>query len=316
MQTSVRSAHTPVRPPNRLEDGLLRSDLGEAALCVLAWLLVCLLAGWCAPAAAQRVTPAAGTTAPTGARTYVVSVVPQFPATEINRMWAPLLERLGQDTGVRFELRVARDIPSFEAELRAGDADFVYLNPYHQLVANQLHGYLPLVRDSEPLSGLIVVRRDSPLRNPRELQGQTLAFPAPNAFGASMLVRAMLSEQDGVQIRPQYARTHSNSYRLVAAGQVSAAGGLRATLEREPEALRAQLRVLAETSSSAPHPLSVHPRVPTALRLAVQRAWLQMAQDSTMLALMKDLPMPHPVTADHERDYAPLARLHLDRYVE
>ena len=172
------------------------------------------------------------------------------------------------------------------------------------------------MRDSEPLSGLIVVRRDSPIHSARELQGQTLAFPAPNAFGASMLVRAMLTEQDGIQFRTQYARTHSNSYRQVAAGQVSAAGGLRATLDREPESLRAQLRVLAETSSSAPHPLSAHPRVPIALRQAVQRAWLQMAQDGAMQALMKDLPMPHPVTADHERDYAPLARLHLDRYVE
>ena len=72
-----------------------------------------------------------------GQPTYVVSVVPQFPAADIARTWTPILARLSQDLGVRFELKVARDIPSFEAEVREGLPDFAYLNPFHQVRARR-----------------------------------------------------------------------------------------------------------------------------------------------------------------------------------
>ena len=116
---------------------------------------------------------------------YSVAVVPQFPAAELHRDWTPLLERLARDTGLRLHLTLAPSIPRFEAALMAGQPDFCYLNPYHQVMAHRAHGYVPLVRDAQPLAGLLVVRRDDPVRSVRELDGQTVAFPSPNAFGAS-----------------------------------------------------------------------------------------------------------------------------------
>ncbi len=43
---------------------------------------------------------------------YTVSVVPQFPAADIARTWTPVLTRLGQLVGVRFELSLARNTPA------------------------------------------------------------------------------------------------------------------------------------------------------------------------------------------------------------
>ena len=195
------AASMPTRPKrpagiNELVRGQLRAEGHASAVFVVLWVLLCwLMASWAAPAQAQERT------------VYTVSVVPQFPATEINRIWAPLLERLAQETGQRFELHVSRDIPSFEAEVRNGEPDFAYLNPYHQLVAEKAQGYIPLVRDREPLSGLVVVHKDSALKSPKDLQGQSVAFPAPHAFGATLMVRAVLAERDQVKIEPQYART-------------------------------------------------------------------------------------------------------------
>ncbi len=248
--------------------------------------------------------------------TYTVEVVPQFQAAEINRVWEPLLEKVSQDAGVKLVLKFAKDIPSFEADFERGVPDLAYMNPYHGVMARRAQGYVPLVRDSQLLTGILVVRKDSPIQSVHELKGQSIAFPAPNAFGASLLLRARLTEQDKVAFTPFYAKTHTNAYRQVLTGKMPAAGGIRATLEKEPDEVRASLRVLTETPGVAPHPLAAHPRVPVAVQKAVARAFLKLAQDASVRALLNDIPMQEPVLADYARDYLPLERLNMSKYVE
>lgn len=247
---------------------------------------------------------------------YTVSVVPQFQAVEISRVWAPVLERVGREAGVTLQLKVAKDIPSFEDDFQAGKPDFAYLNPYHQVMARKAQGYVPLVRDAKLLTGILVVRQDDPIQSVHALQGKTVAFPAPNAFGASLLIRAHLAEQEKIAITPFYAKTHTNAYRQTMMGKAAAAGGLRATLDKEPPEVRAMLRVLMETPGAAPHPLSAHPRVPAKVQQAVRAAMLKLATDPALQDNFKDIPMSQPVAADHVRDYQPLDKLRLERYVE
>ncbi len=247
---------------------------------------------------------------------YTVSIVPQFQAVEISRVWAPVLERVGREAGVTLQLKVAKDIPSFEDDFQAGKPDFAYLNPYHQVMARKAQGYVPLVRDAKLLTGILVVRQDDPIQSVHALQGKTVAFPAPNAFGASLLIRAHLAEQEKIAITPFYAKTHTNAYRQTMMGKAAAAGGLRATLDKEPPEVRAMLRVLMETPGAAPHPLSAHPRVPAKVQQAVRAAMLKLATDPDLQDNFRDIPMSQPVAADHVRDYQPLDKLRLERYVE
>lgn len=251
-----------------------------------------------------------------GPAVYTVAVVPQFQPVEINRTWGPVLEYLGRATGQTFVLKLAKDIPAFEADLRAGAHDFAYMNPYHQVMAKRAQGYVPLVRDSKLLSGILVVRQDDPIQSVRALDGKTLSFPAPNAFGASLWIRAQLAEQERIKITPLYAKTHTNAYRQTLSGQTAAAGGVRATLDKEPEDVRNKLRVLMETPGAAPHPFSAHPRVSPKLQQAVIDAMLKMAADPAGLALLSEVLMPKPVRADYARDYWPIEQLKLDQYVE
>ena len=58
-----------------------------------------------------------------------------------------MLERVGQAIGVGFRLHLTVNIPRFEVDFLAGGPDFVYLNPYHQLMARRAQGYVPLVRE-------------------------------------------------------------------------------------------------------------------------------------------------------------------------
>lgn len=247
------------------------------------------------------------------AATYTVAIVPQFPAVEIHRAWSPVLERLGRETGDRFVLLPSPSIPAFEAQFQAAGPDFVFLNPYHMVMARAAQGYEPLLRDgSRALTGVLVVRADDAATGIEALDGRDVAFPSPNAFGASLYMRALLAER-GVRIRPDYVKTHSNAYRHVVAGAAAAAGGVRATLEAEDPAVRAGLRVLFETPPTPPHPLAAHPRVPVAVRQAVVRT-LQGWRD-TAPELLRAIQLGEPVVADYARDYGPLERLGLARFV-
>lgn len=259
---------------------------------------------------------AAGQLAVAQPLSYTVSAVPQFPATEIQRVWQPLLERLSQDSGVTLTLLLSKDIPSFEQSVLAGKPDFAYMNPIHQVNAHRAQGYVPLVRSSQLLTGVLVVRHEDVIRAPRELDGQSVAFPAANALGATLMIRRHLDAVEQVPIKPQFAKTHSNAYRQVLLGNARAAGGIRTTLEREPEEIRQKLRVLHETEGLPPHPFSAHPRVPEALRQQISRLLLSFANNAQTKALLDDIPMVKPVAADQQRDYQPIERLRLDRYLE
>jgi phosphonate transport system substrate-binding protein len=273
--------------------------------------LLALLALACALGSARAVClgdPKAGVV-------HEVHVVPQLPPSVLMARWAPLLGQLGRQAGLCFELRIAPTIPDFETALLAGQPDFAFANPYHAVMARRAQGYLPLVVDNkEKLSGILVVRNDSPIRELKQLDGLAVAFPAPNAFAASLLMRARLAQQ-GTRIQPKYVKTHANVYRAVIMGDVAAGGGVNNTLERESPRLREQLRVLHQTPGYAPHPFVTHPRVAPQLREAVTQAFLRLGQDPQDSKLLDAIQIPNPVRADYARDFAPLESLHLDRFV-
>lgn len=247
---------------------------------------------------------------------FTLAVVPQFAALQVHRDWTPLLARLEQATGYRFELRVYDKVPRFEEEVLQGIPDLVFMNPYHMVMAKKAHGYRPLVRDDAgKLSGILVIRRDGAIKSLTDLNDKEVAFPAPNSFGASLYMRALLAEKEGIKIRPVYVGNHRNVYRQVALGDMAAGGAVQATFDKEPEALRAQLRIFYSTPGVEPHPLAAHPRVPEAVGKKISEAMLALGADPEGRKLLAAVQMPQPVKADYQRDYAPLTRLKLENYV-
>jgi phosphonate transport system substrate-binding protein len=156
-----------------------------------------------------------------------ISVVPQFAPTVVHARWAPLLERIGQQTGHCFRLHVTASIPEFERDLLRGEPDLAFVNPYHAVLARRAKGYVPLVRDDRQfLSGVVIVRGSSELQSLADLRGKAVAFPAPNAFAASLLVRAQLAAQQ-IEIQPRYLKNHGNVYRASARAGRRACGSCR-----------------------------------------------------------------------------------------
>lgn len=223
--------------------------------------------------------------------TYTMGVVPQFEARKLVGIWQPILDALKQRTGIQIRLEGAKDIPEFEVRLARGDFDFAYMNPYHALVAGRDQGYVPLVRDGgRSLYGILVVRKDAPIHDVKALDGAEISFPAPNALGASLLMRAELARGHGINITPKYVHTHSSVYLNVVLGQTPAGGGVMGTLNQQPATIKDQLRTLFVTRDMAPHPLGVHPRVARADRAKITKALLEMAQTESGQALLAKVP--------------------------
>lgn len=248
-------------------------------------------------------------------KVYTIGVVPQFTPVEIHERWGPFVKELERRTGIKFEVKTYKSIPDFEKAFLEGEPDFAFMNPYHQVMAYKAQRYIPLVRDKKPLIGILVVRRDSEIKEVRDLDGKVIAFPAPNAFAASLYMRAILTEKFRINFTPEYVKTHDNVYRQVILGKAQAGGGVNNTLLRQPEEVRRELRVLYETPPAAPHPLSAHPRVPKEVRDKVKEAILRLANDQNMKGLLDKVQMPNPVPADYARDYKPLEKLRLEKYL-
>jgi phosphonate transport system substrate-binding protein len=248
-------------------------------------------------------------------KVYTFDVVPQHTAAKIYTTWSPLLQRVGQEAGLCFELRVAPTIPEFEQKLLKGEPEFVFLNPYHAVLANQKKKYQPLLADSEDLlTGILVIRADSPIKSLDELKGKNISLPAPNAFAASLLIRAEMAKRK-IDINPVFVKTHSNVYRSIIGKDAIAGGGVNYTLDNEVPEVRQQLRVLFETQAYTPHPVATHPSVPAAVRDRFLKAMLKLTSDEEGRKLLDGINLSKPQAVTYAKHYKPLESLQLEKFL-
>jgi phosphonate transport system substrate-binding protein len=246
---------------------------------------------------------------------YSVLVTPQLAPETMHKAWAPLLDAVTRETGIKFTLSIPPSVAQADAQLLRGLPDFAFINPYMVLPARKAHGYVPLLRNGRnKLVGQLLVRDDSPVKTLRDLDGATIAFPSANAYAAALYLRAELAREN-VRFTPVYAATHSNVYRRVLLGRAAAGGGVNTSLARESADVRSRLRAVYSTPPLMPHPLAGHPRVPAAVREAVVTAILRLAAWPAHRQMFDASQIPDPVTADYARDYASMEALGLEKFL-
>jgi phosphonate transport system substrate-binding protein len=248
-------------------------------------------------------------------RPYSFYIVPQLAVSDTYVAWAPILDKVGKKLSICFDLRVPLTIPLFERDLNSGVPDFAFMNPYHLFHNQRSQDYTPLIADSQnQLFGIIVIKKDSPVSTIADLNGQKLAFPAPNSLAASLLIRAHLAKSQ-VSITPEYVKTHSNVYRSVIIGDVIAGGGVNNTFTREPESLQKELKILFETPKYMPHPLAASSRVPPKIRKEVVQYFIELGKDPSMAKQLNAIQIPKPVEVNL-KDYDYVKKLGLDKFAE
>lgn len=247
---------------------------------------------------------------------YTFGVVPQFEARALLEIWAPIFKALETNTGFEIKFVGSPTIAEFEQNLASGAFDFAYMNPYHLIIANQQKGYVPIVRDGErKLFGVLAVAKGGPIKSISDLQNKKIAFPSPNALGASLMMRAILTEKEKIKFSPQYSQTHTSSYLNVLLGQASAAGGVMSTFKKQSSDIQNKLEIIYRTPKVAPHPIATLPKVPEHHRKLIMDAFFKISKTKDGLKNLEKIPLTHPMEAKL-KDYTELKQMNLERYYE
>ena len=248
------------------------------------------------------------------AKQRTVSIVPQFSASRIHSDYWPLLTEIGKRANICFKLDQQQSIPLFEKALKEGSIDYAFMNPYHQVMFNNI--YQPIIRDKKRLlTGIIVTNKQSDISSLEQLNGKTLLLPAPNAFAASLLTRAYLDKKN-IYFKPKYVKTHQNVYRGVARDSELMGGGVNNTFNRENNELRSNLDILFETQGYPAHPFSARKKLPLKEIENVQTIWLDIAKEPEMSSLFDQVQIKIPIKASYSKDYAQLKDLGLEKFVQ
>ncbi len=116
------------------------------------------------------------------------------------RDFEPLLRRLRRDHGIEMEfVYLPSGVEAVGARVRAGDVDGALAKPWPILVASRGAGrdYRRVADLTGPdgrrgLTGIVIVKKDSPVRSVAELQERRLAMGQPSAYEKHHGVLAML----------------------------------------------------------------------------------------------------------------------------
>ncbi|MDN3609942.1 phosphate/phosphite/phosphonate ABC transporter substrate-binding protein [Vibrio ostreicida] len=189
-------------------------------------------------------------------------IVPQQSAVTLAKNWGPILKHLSDQTGYNIVFRTAKNIPEFEQRVLNGEYDIAYMNPYHYTVFHQKPGYQAFAKQKDKkIRGIVVAKKDGDITELKQLDGQTVVFPSPAAFAASVVPRSSLKAM-GINITPQYVSSHDSVYLNVSKDLFPAGGGIERTLNNTNAAVRDDIKVLWRTPGYTPHAFATHPDMP------------------------------------------------------
>ena len=206
----------------------------------------------------------------------IFGVVPQQSTDKLLKDWAPIMRFLRKELQRPVRFASAPTIGEFALRCERGEYDIAFMNPYQYAKYSRKPGYRVLVNQSnKKLSGIIVVTKDSPIKNISDLNHQSIDFPSPNAFASSLLIQSEL-RKNKITYNPIFSGSHDSVYRNVAFNVSHAGGGIQRTLDAQPEQIKSKLRVLATTKGFTSHAIAVHPRVSPELQQAITKSLLKL----------------------------------------
>lgn len=254
-----------------------------ARACLLLLALSPLAGAQAADSAAPAPAPAASAPrAPVPADGYTVALSPVLPAAEMKRRWQPLLDYLGQASGLKLRFVFQAGGAEFLQAIAAGQPDFAVLGPLQQERARAR--YRAIVRDAEPLQGMVIVRADGPVKAPADLQGRVIGLPASLAPAAAPYLRQQLLAL-GVSAQFEPVSSQANAYRSVLLGKLDAIASDSVNYRLQPPELVQQLRAVFTTAPLAPMAVVARRDLPAADVRAFRDALLRL-RDPALLALL------------------------------
>lgn len=152
-------------------------------------LVALLLVGCGQNEAGKTAEPQYSSKAPETGKEYVFAIHPLNNPARLFEIYGPVIDYLNRNIpGTVFKLEASRNYEEFEKKLYARQFDFALPNPY-QTLSSLNHGYHVIAKmgDDYKFTGVILVRRDSGIKQIADLKGKKVSYPARTALAATMM---------------------------------------------------------------------------------------------------------------------------------
>lgn len=238
-----------------------------------------------------------------------VAVAPVISPRENFRLYAPLMDYLGERLGRPVEMLQRPTYSEINDLVRNGHADVAFVCDYAYILGQRDFGMeilvVPEVMGQVTYHSLVIVPADSAARSLADLRRRTFAFSDPLS-SSGWLYPAFQLHLRGELPESFFARTtftysHDSTIRAVAERFVD--GGAVDSLvydfmvSRSPDLSR-RLRVIGKSPAWGNPPIVVHPRIDPRLRAQLREVLLSIDQDPAGKPLLATLMIDRFVALD------------------
>ena len=197
------------------------------------------------------------------------------PVEMINRM-TPLAEYLAQKTGYTVQFRPAPNLETAVVDLGEGTVHMAYMTPIAYMMAHDQYQAVPLASPltygKSTFNLVVVVRKESNLKNLEDLKGKRFAFGDPKAYlQPAVLLDAGLRKQDFSAVA--YLKHYDNIAKAILLDDFD--GGIMKDTVYEKFASQG-LRVIHVSPPLASYVFVVNGNLPTDVQSKLKRALLSL----------------------------------------
>ncbi len=126
---------------------------------------------------------------PFNEKVYIFGIHPLHNPKRLFEVYQPLVDYINSNLkDAKLKLEASRNYGAFEEKLYNGHFHFALPNPYQSVISIK-KGYevFGKMGDDENFRGIILIRKDSNIKEISDLKGKTLSYPAPTALAATMM---------------------------------------------------------------------------------------------------------------------------------
>lgn len=162
----------------------------------------------------------------------ILSVHPLHNPVRLYTAYQPIIDLLNQEaessgSPTRFQLEASLSYEDYDKKLELLKHDFSLPNPYQtvQCIRDGHYNVIGKMGDDSIFCGIILVRKDSSITSPSQLEGKKITFPAPTALAACMMPIYFLHSfgiSPGKNYEPVFSGSHESSIMQVYLGQTAA----------------------------------------------------------------------------------------------
>lgn len=262
--------------------------------------------GWSVTGLAE---PRYQTSAPVPGKAYLFVVYQPDSALHLLETFGPLIDQLNRSIKVAsFQLETSPDYDEFARKMAERQFDFALANP-RQTLDSLHHGYHVIAKmaDDPRYTSIILVRRDSGIRQVNDLIGKKVAYPNRNCLRGTILPQYYL-QTHGLDVNRDienlYVGSHESAIMNVYLGNVAAAGVKRPAWERyqyeHPEQAK-ELVAQWETGPLINPAVVARDDVPPELAARVARVLVSLDTTEEGRAILERIPISRFEPADNSR---------------